>query len=198
VMAAETDLANLEGLFEDDAVLAGSDLNVEQQEGIVTLEGEVSSRYQRDYAEDLVATQTGVTSVRNNLEVADEEGSEGTAQQLIESVEREFFWSWNVDGEDIQVQAQDGTVTLTGQVDSVDEFNAATENAYEAGATQVLNRTIIRPEFGGPTLFRDREWWGEEAAYEEYNGYGVRDIGGVGAVDESGTGSIDTGVYVER
>jgi len=41
------------------------------------------------------------------------------------------------------VTIEDGVATLTGTVDSWSEYDAATENAYEGGATWVDNDLMI-------------------------------------------------------
>jgi osmotically-inducible protein OsmY len=62
---------------------------------------------------------------------------------LKESVENEFFWSWSVDGSNIDVRVDNGTVTLIGEVDDFAEKQAAAQNAREAGAVKVKNNLII-------------------------------------------------------
>ena len=48
-----------------------------------------------------------------------------------------------MDGDDIVVTVEDGKATLTGNVDSWSEYSAATENAYEGGATWVDNELDV-------------------------------------------------------
>nr|WP_269433863.1 BON domain-containing protein [Desulfosarcina widdelii] len=63
---------------------------------------------------------------------------------MEEDIQNEFFWSPFVNGEDIQVRVEEGKATLTGTVDSLREFKAATENACEGGAAIVNNRLIVQ------------------------------------------------------
>ena len=51
-----------------------------------------------------------------------------------------------MDGDDVDIEVDDGTVTLKGRVDSWSEYNAAANNAYEAGAVYVDNElTVVKP-----------------------------------------------------
>jgi len=56
----------------------------------------------------------------------------------------EFFWSPFVDENKIKVNVKNGVATLTGSVNSLMEYDAATENAYEGGAKQVNNELKIK------------------------------------------------------
>ena len=48
-----------------------------------------------------------------------------------------------MDGGDIDVSVKTGVATLEGTVDSISERQAATENAYEGGATWVENELEV-------------------------------------------------------
>jgi len=88
----------------------------------------VDDYYLYDY--DWYAYQPGVTSTKND-------------QEIKENIESEFFWSPFVDGGDITISVDDGKATLTGEVDSWSEYDAATQNALEGGAVAVDNELTI-------------------------------------------------------
>jgi osmotically-inducible protein OsmY len=60
--------------------------------------------------------------------------------EIKEEIKDELFWSPFVDADQVFVRVEEGVATLTGTVDSWTEYNAATENAYEGGATKVNNQ----------------------------------------------------------
>lgn len=62
---------------------------------------------------------------------------------IHEEIRDEFWWSPFVDGERIDVSVEGGVATLTGEVSTWPEREAATENALEAGATAVINKLEI-------------------------------------------------------
>lgn len=138
--------------------------------GIVTLDGQVESNYERSRAGDIAARTSGVTEVVNNLEVTDEEEllvydpyvdpylydydgfwtaprytftSDATIEEEIAD---ELWWSPFVDSDDVDVTVDDGVATLTGTVDSWSERAAATENAFEGGAAWVDNDLVVADE----------------------------------------------------
>ena len=67
-----------------------------------------------------------------------------TDAAIKEDIEDELFWSPFVDLDEVNVKVDDGTATLTGDVDSLGEYEAATENALEGGAHKVDNDLVIR------------------------------------------------------
>jgi osmotically-inducible protein OsmY len=69
-------------------------------------------------------------------------------REIRDDIGSELRWSPFVDREDIDVAVEDGTATLTGQVDSCHERSLATDNAIEGGAVKVLNKLRVSA-FGG-------------------------------------------------
>ena len=64
---------------------------------------------------------------------------------IAEEINQELAWSPFVDANEVDVAVRDGTATLTGRVDSVAERQAAAENAFEGGATAVVNQLQVAP-----------------------------------------------------
>lgn len=132
-------------------------------DGVAYLYGTVDSRFERNRADDLASRVNGVIEVANYLEVdddttylydpyvddgyVDQEDIVGferrapyrTDAQIEESIESELWWSPFVDSDDVTVTVENGVARLSGTVDSWSERQAATENAYEGGATLVDN-----------------------------------------------------------
>lgn len=131
------------------------------------LYGTVDTFFEKNTADDIASRVPGVFDVENHLTVEygtpyiydpyleDEFIEENdiidyerrtpyqTDSQIKESVESELWWSPFVEEEAVEVSVDEGVVTLTGEVDSWSEFHAATENAYEGGATLVDNELIV-------------------------------------------------------
>ena len=68
---------------------------------------------------------------------------------MKEDIESEFFWSPFVDGGDITVEVDEGVATLTGEVDDWAELTAASENAWEGGAFNVINKLDVKQSARG-------------------------------------------------
>lgn len=130
-----------------------------------TIYGDVDSVSQYQRIDDVVANTRGVASLTNNLTIRGERplisadlymgksrilmpkqgfGEEPvTDRSLYQEVESELFWSPFVDENAIEIEVDNGTVTLAGHVDSASELMAAAANAYEAGALIVNNELEI-------------------------------------------------------
>lgn len=139
--------------------------------GNVTLNGTVETQRDKRLAEDIVADLRGVVAVENNLLVVrtpvtspvfhrspwetympqpnrtpglNEQTPKLSDEEIKTQVSYEFWWSPKVDEEDIDIKVDEGVVTLSGQVDTWREWQAAVENAFEGGAESVLNMLKVR------------------------------------------------------
>jgi osmotically-inducible protein OsmY len=148
------------------------DVEVDVDDGVARLSGDVSSYFERWQAEDLAARVQGVVGVENDLDVSyelpryaetrfydwdviasdadvaatafDLRGANLADAEIRDEVSDELFWSPFVDRDEISVQVDRGVVTLTGIVDSWSERDAAAEEALEGGATAVINRLDVK------------------------------------------------------
>jgi len=59
--------------------------------------------------------------------------------KIKEDIENELWWSPFVNSDEITVTVDNGVATLEGSVETWAEFSAARENAFEGGATWVIN-----------------------------------------------------------
>ncbi len=136
-------------------------INVDVYDGNVTLTGRVDNSAQKSQAELIAERVRGVSRVKNYLDVSEGESpwTAGyyypwykptitprdmmTDPKIEERIENELWWSPFVDSDQVEVHVQDGVATLTGEVDSWEESQAAMDNAYEGGADQVVNLLSI-------------------------------------------------------
>ena len=144
------------------------DITVDVINGVANLYGTVDSYFEKAQADDVTAQIIGVVAVDNNIAVEDAYDPYNydpyvddwyvydydwydyqpgytfeSDAEIRDDIQGEFFWSPFVDGDDITVTVEDGKATLTGTVDSWSEYSAATENAYEGGATWVDNELDV-------------------------------------------------------
>lgn len=136
--------------------------------GIASLYGDVDNVFEKNQADDIVARVDGVADIKNYIKVADVSRPyyfephvdpffgydylwnasplvypRKNDSQIKNDIMHEFFWSPFLDEKKIDISVKDGMVTLTGSVDSLMEYDAATENAYEGGARQVNNELKV-------------------------------------------------------
>jgi osmotically-inducible protein OsmY len=129
------------------------DINTDVKNGKVILTGKVNTSVDKALAEELVASLEGVTDVENNLTVVsdkmdDEDGK--MMQQLKDSkvetvVKTRLLFESEVSGLDIEVQVNQGVVTLVGKVDSDSERQLAEAIAKNTDdVTQVMNKLELQ------------------------------------------------------
>ena len=146
-------------------------LSVSASNGIIYLSGEVDNSYEKYRAEDVATKVSGVLNVVNNIEASsvanydyyypyawnsyypspytssDSYYTYGLNDYQIEkNIRDELWWSPFVNEGQVTVEVSNKIATLTGTVDSWNERDAATENAYEGGAFAVINKLEVQEE----------------------------------------------------
>ncbi|AGP82288.1 hypothetical protein I533_11620 [Alteromonas mediterranea MED64] len=125
------------------------DINTDVKNGNVVLTGKVENSVDKKLAEELVANIDGVTSVDNKLTVVadndmhqemsddmedtvDEGTNELTDAKIATVIKTRLLMDTDISGFDIDVDVENGVVTLTGEVDSDAERDLAIEIAKNA------------------------------------------------------------------
>ena len=141
------------------------DINTDVKNGDVILTGKVENSVDKKLAEELVANIDGVMSVDNKLTVIEdrdmdsmtskmsddmEEGYEEGASELTDAkiatvVKTKLLMDTDISGFDIDVDVENGVVTLTGTVDSDAEEDLAIEIAKNASDVKDVenNLTVV-------------------------------------------------------
>ncbi|MFO8013242.1 MAG: BON domain-containing protein [Phycisphaerae bacterium] len=161
---------NLREALRRDPFIEGFEVTVSVVDGVAHLYGSVDSYFEKGRADDVASRTKGVVAVRNNLDVAGE-GQPLTYEPFLEEdiypydydwydyepsptytrdseietdIEDELWWSPFVDKDQVTVSVENGVAHLTGEVDDWSEREAATQNAYEGGATWVDNDLTVK------------------------------------------------------
>ncbi|NDV90591.1 BON domain-containing protein [Alteromonas sp. 345S023] len=128
------------------------DINTDVTDGTVVLTGKVGNSVHKKLAEELIADIDGVVSVDNELTVVEEservaksdewsedsdldndgETGELTDAKIATVVKTRLLLDSDISGFDIDVDVEEGNVTLTGEVDSEAERELAVEIAQNA------------------------------------------------------------------
>jgi osmotically-inducible protein OsmY len=133
--------------FLRDPYIDRSEIAVTVRDGTVYLSGRVGTRFEKLRAEDLVHRITGVRNVVNQL-VTPSTWVYTRDWAIRQDLEHELWLNPLVDSQEIRVVVRDGVATLTGTVDSWQEKQLATEEAFQAGARSVRNNLIVQYEAG--------------------------------------------------
>lgn len=124
------------------AVVPRDRVTVAVSNGWVTLNGTLDWQYQRDAADRTVRDLTGVRGVTNDIAVKPRVSTTDVQAKIEEAFRRNA----EIDARRVSVAAQNGQVTLTGNVRSWGERQEATRAAWAApGVTQVIDRLAVVP-----------------------------------------------------
>ena len=142
--------AELKKIVEDqlfwDSRVARSAITVKVYNGIVTLEGEVSSYVAREAAEADVLQIPGVVTV-NDRTVIRTSAVQGTSDEELQArILNRYLWNPNIPASDIDVSVNENVVVLKGSVDAYWKKIRAEEIAYDVdGVLHVSNELAVVP-----------------------------------------------------
>ena len=127
----------------------GMEINVDTRYGAVTLSGTADTPATRELAGRLAENTDGVRSVVNNLTIDASQPSSEIAEAasdawITSKVKSTLLFSRNVDGLEINVDTNDGVVTLSGQVDSGAERDLAVELAESIRGVKDVDASALR------------------------------------------------------
>jgi osmotically-inducible protein OsmY len=137
---------------------SGLKIDVDTNNGIVSLSGSVDSSAEAELAEQIARNTRDVMGVENHLKVQSEKAGIGDkvareaheAEQMVSDgwitakVKSSLIYSRNVDGSDIDVHTKNGVVTLQGRVDSEFEREVAIRIARDIKGVKE-----VKPELEG-------------------------------------------------
>lgn len=138
-----------------------AEVMVSVRSGIVTLAGTVDARYERQEAAEAAARVAGVVGVVNNL-VLPAAWPVKSDSAIERDAEAGLVWNPFVDATEIDVSVANGVATLTGTAGSYADLVEAEREAFDAGATRVVNQLALDALPDGavaPLPARVRSWW---------------------------------------
>ncbi len=132
------------GSLKSNASVPADSIKVIVRDGWITLEGEVSMRFQADMAEKAVQNLWGVKGVFNNI--TQRVLPQTTATDVKSKIEDAFRRHAQLDADAIGVAVKDGTLILSGDVHTLRERSDAEVAAWAApGVRNVDNRIRVQP-----------------------------------------------------
>ena len=118
-------------LYADDRV-SGSSINVDTKNGVVSLRGKVASADEKKAAEDVAKGIDGVTDVKNQLQVvaaSQRKAVDAKDDDITKAVKSRLSKDARLKGSNVDVRADKGVVTLTGEVKDLGARARASEVA---------------------------------------------------------------------
>jgi hyperosmotically inducible protein len=120
--------------------LSEESVKVQVEKGWVTLSGEVDWAYQSHVAMRTVSHMRGVTGVSNLVRIGGNVAALDIGEQIGKALQRHA----EREAKHIAVKVDDGTVTLTGSVDSMAERSAVRGAAWSApGVHAVIDNLTV-------------------------------------------------------
>jgi osmotically-inducible protein OsmY len=118
-------------------------LKIKVEDGIVTLEGEVSWKYQKNTLASIVSTIHGVNGINNLITIKPAIMPDDLKKQLRAA----FHRSATIDSSKIDFEINGTIVTIKGKVRSWAEMNDAENAVWKSpGVSKVVNGLSIQPE----------------------------------------------------
>lgn len=145
----------IDGKAETTLLLNGNlnsfDINTDVKNGTITLTGKVDSEVDKALAEELLQNLDGVSSVNNKLTVMAKKGHQDSKDnsglkdaKIATVVKTRLLFESEVSGTAIDVDATNGVVTLTGEVDSDAEKDLAVTIAENTNdVTRVIDKLEV-------------------------------------------------------
>jgi osmotically-inducible protein OsmY len=126
-----------------------TDIGATVKDGVVTLEGTVDSFAEKWAAEKAVKRLPGVRALAVEIEVTLPGSSERSDADIARAAENALVWNVAVPYDRIKVTAENGFLTLQGEVDWEYQSSAAEEAVrYLTGVQGVSNEITIKPKVG--------------------------------------------------
>ena len=127
-------------------ILNAAEIGVSVKTGVVTLSGIVDSYYKKTVAEQAAAKVIGVRAVAEDIQVGVSPEHRRTDTEIAGYVVNALKWNTAIPDEKIQVKVEDGTVTLTGEVDwEYQRFMAKSALENIAGVRKINNFIVVKP-----------------------------------------------------
>jgi len=158
---------NVQRALQRNPFTENDDIQVTVKNQVVRLDGSVDSYFEKAEAENDAFLARGVRDVHNELKVQQPKAMNfdpyvyswsiytypwyknltvvpnASDREIRNRIENELWWSPFVNAEDVNVSVDAGVATLSGNVDSWTEYNAARENAFEGGAIAVIDKLHV-------------------------------------------------------
>lgn len=142
--------ANVKARLAADPDVDAHQIDVDSDDGVVTLRGKVDSDFEKREATSVAVDTHGVRSVHNQLEVGESMMSKAFSDAWITSkIKSQLLADPTVRGLDIDVDTQDGNVTLSGKASTPQAILQAEALARNTdGVKEVDNQIELREQRG--------------------------------------------------
>jgi osmotically-inducible protein OsmY len=149
-----------------DPSVTAAHIGVAANAGVITLSGEVESYAEKSAAEQAARRVKGVVGLAQEIKVQLPFERERGDDQIVEAVLDRLAWDVSVPSDSIQVQVEQGWVTLSGIVDHHFQRQAAEQDVLRLhGVVGISNHISIKPHVNTANISNDisyalhRSWY---------------------------------------
>jgi len=131
-----------------DERVSSNDVSVKTVKGVITLHGKVASAEEQQAAEEIALKIEGQKKVVNQLTVvptAQRKRVDRQDDQIVTDVEKALTKDARLKNTDIDVRAETGIVTLTGQAPSLETSVRASETARRVSGVRAVRNELAIP-----------------------------------------------------
>jgi osmotically-inducible protein OsmY len=116
------------------------EISVKVEDGVVTLNGDVRWKYERDNVKHAIENIAGIRGILNLVSVIEQPTAADVREQIRNAFERAAL----LDAAQLQVETEEGEVTLRGHVHSLAELREAEYAAWAGpGVSKVVNKLKV-------------------------------------------------------
>jgi osmotically-inducible protein OsmY len=137
-----------------DPYVESYDIDITAVNGMVYMDGEVATSFEKNHAAQVAWPVNGVVDVVNLIDYA-HTWTHKNDWEIQQDVMNQLYWNPFVDLDDIRVTVENGVVILNGTVDTWVQRTSAERNAFEAGAKDVWDKIKVR--YNGPYTLLPKE-----------------------------------------
>lgn len=160
--------ARSDGQIQDDVLTAlmtnpatdSWEVDITVNGGTVTLDGTVNSWYEKQLAEKVAGSVSGVKSVTNNIALEYEDDRPDA--EIAAEVREKLHWDALVDDDMVNVSVDGNTVTLTGVVGSAAEKRYAVSDAWVTNVEEVDAEGLTVESWARDERFRKQKYTPKE------------------------------------
>lgn len=138
-------IAKIEAKFAADPEVSPFEIDVDSEDGVVRLSGAVETEKERTEAEQLARNVEGVKGVKNEIVLGDLSAGEVVSDAwIVSKIKAKLTADPEVRASQIDVDAVQGVVTLSGKVPSTAVRNEASSLARDTkGVRKVENKLVV-------------------------------------------------------
>jgi osmotically-inducible protein OsmY len=132
------------------------EVDIEAEDGKITLTGKVDSWQEKQLAELVAKGVRGVTDVEN--EIFFDYDTNRRDMEIRQDIIHTMEYDIRVDEEFVNVEVQDGEVTLSGTVGSMSEQSQAIIDSWVAGVKDVNSEDLLISDWADDEELRDKKY----------------------------------------